>query len=354
MKILIDIGHPAHVHLFKNFAWKMQKKGHELFFTCRDKEFEIYLLEHYGFKYKSFGKKYKSSVGKIWGIFDFGFKEFVEGLKFKPDIFLSHGSIYASHAAFLLRKPHISLEDSGNMEQIRLYLPFTDAVISPDILEIDLGKKNLKCSSYHELSYLHPNNFHPDNSILSRYGLDETKKYAILRFVSWNASHDKGQTGLSAEEKEDVIDNLISKKIKVLITSETELPKKFKQFDNNFQPEDIHHLLAFARIVISEGATLASEAGVLGIPTIYVNSIIRCYNEDQEKRYGTVYNFRSGKGVVTKTKEILSNKRSEYGIPKKMLEQKVDLTALLVWFVENWPESFKIMKDNPDYQYRFR
>jgi predicted glycosyltransferase len=41
MNILIDIGHPAHVHLFKNFAWIMQKKGHKTLFTAREKEHTI-------------------------------------------------------------------------------------------------------------------------------------------------------------------------------------------------------------------------------------------------------------------------------------------------------------------------
>ena len=54
MRILIDIGHPAHVHLFKNFAHEMEKRGHELLFTCRDKEFEIALLEYNKLKYVSF------------------------------------------------------------------------------------------------------------------------------------------------------------------------------------------------------------------------------------------------------------------------------------------------------------
>jgi len=45
MKILIDINHPAHVHLFKHFVWEMQKKGHEFLFTTRRKEFTIELLQ---------------------------------------------------------------------------------------------------------------------------------------------------------------------------------------------------------------------------------------------------------------------------------------------------------------------
>ena len=37
-----------------------------------------------------------------------------------------------------------------------------------------------------------------------------------------------------------------------------------------------------------------------------------------------------------------------------MLSDKIDVTAFMVWFVENYPDSVKIMKDNPDYQLRFK
>ena len=37
----------------------------------------------------------------------------------------------------------------------------------------------------------------------------------------------------------------------------------------------------------------------------------------------------------------------------RFLEKKIDVTGFLVWYIENWPESFKIMKKDPDYQYRF-
>ena len=37
-----------------------------------------------------------------------------------------------------------------------------------------------------------------------------------------------------------------------------------------------------------------------------------------------------------------------------MLSEKIDVTAFMVWFVENYPESVEIMKKNPDYQLRFQ
>jgi uncharacterized protein len=58
MKILIDIGHPAHVHLFKHFAHEMTSRGHSVIFTCRSREFATKLLEHEGLAYTSLGRNY--------------------------------------------------------------------------------------------------------------------------------------------------------------------------------------------------------------------------------------------------------------------------------------------------------
>ena len=203
MRILIDVGHPAHVHLFKHFAWEMGNRGHSVFFTCRDKkEFVIYLLERYGFPYRSFGRKYVSTPGKIWGLIEFDAKEFLTGLKFRPDIFLSHGSMYAAHAAFLLRKPNIALEDTFNFEQLGLSLPFSDVLLTADYDNpLKFRKKNVSYAGYHELAYLHPNKFKPDRTVLKELGVSENEKYVIIRFVAWQATHDSGHKGMSLENK---------------------------------------------------------------------------------------------------------------------------------------------------------
>ncbi len=353
MRILIDIGHPAHLHLFKHFAHIMERKGHKILFTCREKEFEIELLESEGFSYVSFGKHYVSKSGKILGLIKFNLKMLRVALTFKPDMFLSHGSIYAAQVSWLLRKPHISFEDSGNMEQIKFYLPFTKVVITPDVLPVDLGTKQIRYKGYHELAYLHPEFFSPEKSIITELGISNDQEYAILRFVSWKATHDKGHKGLTVVEKQELINYLISKNLKVFISSEADLPEELKKYQLKISPDKIHHVLAFAKIVISEGATIASESGVLGTPTIYVNSIERCYNEDQEKNYGTVQNFRTGEHVLKKVDELLSVKGEISQFNRKMLEDKIDVTGFLVWFVENYPKSVSIMKENPDYQERF-
>lgn len=357
MNILIDIGHPAHVHIFKNFSWILIKKGHNILFTTRDKEYEILLLKEYGFNFVSFGKNKKTPLGKIFGLIYFNLRLIFVSLKFKPNIYLSHGSPYAAQVSWLFRKPHISLEDSGNNEQIRLYAPFSKVIITPDFLPTNLGVKQIRYKANHELSYLLPKYFKANKNIYDILGIETSQQYAILRFVSWLATHDSGQKGFTINEKEELVNFLISKNIKVFISSErNELSENLKNYAIKIPPEKMHDALAFATIYIGEGATMASEAGVLGTPSIYVSTIVRYYNVDQEK-YGLVYNFTSFHGVLKKVSEIIDLKDRENIYNKRkenFINDKIDFTAFLVWFIENYPQSVKIMKENPDYQYNFK
>ena len=61
--------------------------------------------------------------------------------------------------------------------------------------------------------------------------------------------------------------------------------------------------------------------------------------------------------MVNKLKELLniSNIKEAWQIKRqKMLSEKIDVTAFWSWFIENYPKSVTIMKENPDYQYNFR
>jgi len=361
MKILIDINHPAHVHLYKNFARVMQGKGHKILFTCRDKEFEIELLKTYDFDYKSFGRKYISKIGKIWGLIEFDTKEFIEGLKFKPDIFLSHGSMYAAHAAFVLKKPHISLEDTFNFEQIRFYKPFTNAILIADYENpMKNDPKSVKYAGYHELAYLHPNRFTPDKSVLNEIGVNENEPFVLFRFVSWKATHDYGHKGISLENKLKAIIKF-EKFGKVFISSESELDDELKPYKIAIQPEKIHHLTAYSSLMFGESSTMAEEAAILGIPSIFIFNNSTIYTTHLEDKYGLMFNFSESysdqEKAIQKGIELLqtSDIKSEWQKKRqKMLSEKIDVTAFLVWFVENYPESFRIMKENTDYQYNFK
>ena len=133
--------------------------------------------------------------------------------------------MYAGYAAFLTGKKHIALEDTGNMEQLFFSKPVSDVILSPQSLQVDLGRKHIRYNGFHELAYLHPKRFKPDISVLKELKVKEGEVFVILRFVSWNATHDFGQSGLSLSQKSALI-NEISKYARVFISGEESLTSR--------------------------------------------------------------------------------------------------------------------------------
>ncbi len=310
MRVIFDIGHPAHVHLFKHLARLLVQHGHEVLFTARDKEFELQLLEAEGFPYINFGKHYRSLPGKLWGLLRYDLKMFLVGLRFKPDLFISHGTPYAAHAAFLLGAKNLAIEDTGNIEQVVLYRPFTDAILTPAVLPKDLGPKQIRYNSYHEIAYLHPEFFAPDPSIRQWLGVGETEEYAIVRFISWNATHDVGHRGMSAEDKVRLVKEL-SNRMRVFVTAERSVSDELKPFGMRIPPDKFHHALHYATIVVSEGTTTAVEAGILGTPCVYVSTFVDPNCQEMEQ-FGLVFNTTESGKVFELVEGVLAEDRQVY------------------------------------------
>ena len=304
--------------------------------------FEIKLLEHENFDFINFGQHYKTKIGKIFGLLKFSFLSYKTSLKFKPDIYLSHGSIYNALAAFLYRKPNIAFEDTGNYEQVRLYKPFTKTILTSTTFKENYGDKQLKYSGCHELAYLHPDYFKPNETIFHKLGLELYESYYILRFVSWNATHDVGQKGLNIQQKRDLIE-LLEQTGKVFISAESKLPTEFEKYQIKIKPEDMHDALSYAKLFIGEGATMASECAVLGTPAVYVNSM-EAGSIDEQEELGLIYHFRNGDGVVEKVKELLKDEELKSKTKKTSLafiENNFNVTKFLIWFITNYPKSIK-------------
>lgn len=342
MRILVEIGHPADVHFLKNMIWNLEKKGHEIKIVAQEKDVALYLLNAYGLEYECLGKHHNDLVGKLFNLIRRDYKLFKIAKRFKPDILISPGSICAAHVSCIIHKPSISFEDTGNMEQIRLYAPFTDVILTPTCLKRDFGKKQIRYNGYKELAYLHPNYFKPNPSVLDDLGLSKDDKFVIMRFVSWGATHDVGQKGLSSEIKHKFVEE-VKKYARVLITSEGSLPIDFKQYQINLPPEKIHDLLYYAEMYIGEGATMASEAAVLGTPSIYVNTLRLGYTDEEEKKYDLLFNFSDpitgSKHALEKALELLecSNLKSTWRKRReKLLCDKIDVTQFMTDFIENY------------------
>jgi uncharacterized protein len=356
MRIFIDIGHPAHVHYFRNFIRIMQQKGHDFFISARNKEVSQILLEKYNIPYYSRGKGSNNMVGKMAYLLKADWLLYRKAKKFRPDLFLSFTSPYAAHVAKIMRIPHISFTDTDKARLgILSFAPLTECIVTPDSFRLDFGSKHIRFNGFMELCYLNKKYFKPDKKILNDLGLSENENYAVIRFVSWNANHDLGNSGISDEYKVVLVREL-SKKMKVFITAEGKIPKELLQYRITISPEKIHDLLSYATLYIGEGATMASESAMLGTPAIYVNTLSSGTLARQES-YGLLYNFNNSDIVILKALELIAmpNLKEEWQKRRlKMLADQIDVTSFMVWFIEKYPESMRIMREDKGYQERFR
>lgn len=350
MRIIVDIAHPAHVHFFKNFIWLMEEKGHEVIVTAGDKEVTLKLLENYGFKYL-FTCKRTNGYRLILEIIkrDIQMLRFVR--EYKPDIVMGIASTIASHVSRVTTVKSIVFTDTEHTKLADMITyPFSDCIVTPSCYSKDLGKKQIRYNGYHELAYLHPNRFTPNPAVLTELGLAEGDPFIIVRFVSWQASHDIGCKGLTLDSKRKAICEF-EKYGRVFITSEKPLPEEFEKYRINVSPEKMHDLLYYAALLYGESATMASECAVLGTHAIFCDFAGRGYTDEEEKEYDLVYNFKldeSGqKKSIEKAVELLQDPNlKEKGRKKRerLLSDKIDVTAYLVWFIENYPGSVADMK----------
>lgn len=139
----------------------------------------------------------------------------------------------------------------------------------------------------------------------------------------------------------------------MFISGEQELEKEFQQFQLPTKSEQIHSVLYYATMLISDSQTMTSEAAVLGTPALRMNSFVGkiSYLEEQEKKYGLTYGFLPGNfnGLLSKIDELLGmpNLKSEWQLRREqMRHDKIDVTAFLEWFVLNYPDSVEKVKED--------
>lgn len=342
MKISLDILHPAHVHFFKNFIWEMQKHGHDVLVTVAEKDIACLLLNNYGFTYTNHGPYGKSFLQKVLNV-PFKFCQLYYTVRrFNPDVYMGLASFRAAQVSFLRRKTSLIFDDTENgRAEVLLYRPFADYICTPSCYKGNLGSKQVRYDGYHELAYLHPDRFSPDPEILKKMNLEAGDKFVIIRFVGWQAVHDIGHAGMTLDTKIKAATEF-SRHARIFITSERPLPPVLEPYRITIPPEEIHHVLAYATLLYGESATMASEAAVLGTPAIYLDNVGRGYTDEQEERYGLVFNFtetlEDQERSIQKGVEILSSpdiKTEWQEKRKKLLKDKIDVTGWMIDFVEN-------------------
>ena len=314
----------------------MEKKGHEILITARKKESTFELLDYYNFDFIGLGENKKGLIKKAVGLAQTDHMLYNISRKFKPDILTGFASPYVTHVAKLIGKKSILFNDTEHASlNNKLSIPFSDYFVTPSCFMNDYGKKHIKFNGYKELAYLHPKWFKEEKNVLKELDLEKKECFYLVRSVSWEASHDVGYKGISKEELKKLI-KLLEEHGRVLLSSESK-GKLFKDYEIKIHPAKIHTLMNYCSLYVGEGATMATEAAILGKPSIYISPLVGTMGNFIELgEYGLLFSFKTFKESFDKIQNILKSDFSkEWGQKKnKMLNEKIDVTSFMINFFE--------------------
>jgi len=340
LRVIVDIGHPAHVHFFKNTIWTLEKKGHQVMVVSRDKDVVIELLDAYKIPHKVLSKVKKGKIHLFGELFIRDYKLYNIARQFNPDLIMGILSPTVAHVAWALGKKSIIFNDTEHAEIAqKMTYPFCDIICTPTSFKKDAGKKQIKYSGYHELAYLHPAYFSPNPEVLRELGVEVGEPFVILRFISWGAHHDVGQHGI--DNKIALIKEL-EKFGKVFISSEGKLAEEFDRYRIRVPSEKIHDLLYYATLCVGEGATMAVESAILGTPSIYVSSLAGTMGNfsELEEKYGLLFNYSDSEAALKKAVELLKDPelKKTWGLKRAaLLRDKINVTEFMVELIEGLP-----------------
>jgi len=344
MRVLIDIGHPAHVHFHKHIIWGLQQRGHKVLISARDKDVALTLLDHYGFSYRVLSTLTGGRFGLYKEFFrrDWALLRLIRELD--PDVVTAIGGAFIAPVCKVLGKPSIVFTDTEDVSIDRyLTYPLASVICTPQCFERDLNNgRQVRYAGFQELAYLHPGYFQPNPKIVEELGLSHGDPYIVLRFVAWKASHDWEHVGLSRSWKRTIIETL-SRYGRVFITSEEPLTDEFAPYQISVAPARIHDMLAYASLYFGEGTTMASEAAILGTPSIYVSPRVAIgYIQELKNSYDLVKVCRDPEEALIQAVSLLEqgDTRGRWQQRRKqLLSEKIDVTTWAVNLIENYPGS---------------
>lgn len=206
--------------------------------------------------------------------------------KIKPDVLVSFASPYAGVIARVFKKPHIAFLDTEHGRMLQwLDKKFSSHIITPSCFQQKQNPKQITIDTYKELAYLSPAYFKPGAALPKELKLPE--HYMLVRLVNHGAIHDVLKKQWKRKSKLQWVARL-AQKYPVVISSEIKLPAELEPYRLTAPPQMFHQVLAHAKLVVGESATVAAESAVLGLPSVYIDYSSLGYVKELEKKYGLI------------------------------------------------------------------
>lgn len=291
MRFLFDVLHPAHVHVLRHPKRLLEESGHEVIVTARVKDVATDLLDEYGIAHTVISQQHTGTANMARELVARTYRLGRIARDRRVDALVGLMGPSIAPIGKILRIPTFVLYDTEIATRTNRWVyPMATEVITPECYSAPVNGTHVTYKGYHELAYLHPNRFTPDRSVLDRFGIDQSRGYVVVRLPEFASSHDGAEVDTDTGAWAQWINELV-KQHDVYVSSERSLPDGLDHFRLEGPAIDVHHVLAYADLVIGESATMAAEAAVLGTPAVFIGATSRGYVDDIQDRYGLIRRF---------------------------------------------------------------
>ena len=364
MKILFYFGHPAQYLFARETIRQLIERQHEVKLVIKTKDVLETLLKNDGLSYENIltSTRGNSKLSIILSLVRRNISLFPIIFKFKPDLLIGGDATIAQLGRLLnINRITVTEDDYEVIKSLSdITNPFTQSILAPTVCKVGKwNKKKIGYDGYMKLGYLHPKVFTFKKEIVDAY--ISTDKYVIIRLAKLTAHHDVGIKGIDNLLLDKLIKILENNSFKVLLSIEREIDKKYSSYIMDINPNDMHHFLNAASLLICDSQSMSVEASILGTPSLRISDFIGKISvlEELEHKYQLTFGIKPNN--IDKLFSILNQLLSIEDLKEEftrrkdtMLKDKINVSDFFTWFIENYPKSISVMKKNPSYQYKFK
>ncbi len=337
MKVIFDIGHPAQLNYYLNTI-KLLSDNNDVIVTLIDrgklykitkkelKEFEkvriVKIGKHKGTKLSTI---FDANVFRLLQLFVFYFKN-------RPDISIGNGFLHGISGRLLGIPVLIFNDDVERKLNNKLMVWFSSEFYHvAGKISTKQNKNITSLNVLKEWSYLAPKYFKPNVKVLENLNLEPYQYIFVREVINGTLNYANQESNIVAS-----IADQFPKDIKFLLSLEDK--KMIHKYPKNWillnEPiEEIHSLIYFSKLLVSSGDSMAREAAVLGVPSIYCGVREMKANKAMIDK-GKLYFLPSTK-VANMVREISRKNMVEYIRDKQIFreeleEQWMDLTNFIL------------------------
>jgi predicted glycosyltransferase len=279
VNLWIDLANSPQVLFFRPLIAELLRRGHRITLTSRDFAQTVPLADKLGLAHTPIGGHGGRRWSNILQATLLRARELVKWARARPafDLAVSFNSYGQAIAAARLHLPYVTLMDYEHQPANHLCFRLARRVIVPECFpENSLARfgaryKTLKYDGIKEQIYLA--DFVPQPNYLQALGIDTTRPVIVMRPPApWAAYHRNFKDTLFDEVMEHTLRQNVTVIFTPRIPEQADQARSLAKTNLWIPPQvlDGPNLLYHADMVISGGATMNREAGVLGTPAVTV------------------------------------------------------------------------------------